>query len=73
MSIRVLICDDDSLIRESLKIILPLKGDIEIIGEASNGRECKFIQKLVCILASHPDVPWLNIKNTIIPIFKETI
>lgn len=40
MSIRVLICDDDSLIRESLKIILPLKGDIEIIGEASNGREC---------------------------------
>lgn len=40
MSIRVLICDDDSLIRESLKIILPFKGDIEIIGEASNGREC---------------------------------
>ena len=40
MSIRVLICDDDSLIRESLKIILPLKGDIEVIGEAANGREC---------------------------------
>jgi DNA-binding NarL/FixJ family response regulator len=40
MSIKVLICDDDSLIRESLKIILPLKGDIEVIGEASNGREC---------------------------------
>lgn len=40
MSIRILICDDDSLIRESLKIILPLKGDIEIVGEASNGREC---------------------------------
>ena len=40
MSIKILICDDDSLIRESLKILLPLKGDIEIIGEASNGREC---------------------------------
>jgi DNA-binding NarL/FixJ family response regulator len=40
MSIKVLICDDDSLIRESLKIILPLKGDIEVMGEASNGREC---------------------------------
>lgn len=40
MSIRILICDDDSLIRESLKIILPLKGDIKIIGEAANGREC---------------------------------
>ena len=40
MSIKILICDDDSLIRESLKILLPLKGDIEVIGEASNGREC---------------------------------
>jgi DNA-binding NarL/FixJ family response regulator len=39
MSIKVLICDDDSLIRESLKILLPLKGDIEIIGEGSNGQE----------------------------------
>ena len=39
MSIRVLICDDDSLIRESLKILLPLKGDIEIVGEGSNGKE----------------------------------
>lgn len=40
MSIKILICDDDSLIRESLKILLPLKGDIEVIGEAANGREC---------------------------------
>ena len=39
MSIKVLICDDDSLIRESLKILLPLKGDIEIIGEGSNGQD----------------------------------
>lgn len=39
MSIKVLICDDDSLIRESLKILLPLKADIEIIGEGSNGQE----------------------------------
>lgn len=40
MSIRVVICDDDSLIRESLKILLPLKGDIEIVGEVANGLEC---------------------------------
>lgn len=37
--IRILICDDDSLIRESLKVLLPLKGNVEIIAEASNGRE----------------------------------
>lgn len=39
MGIKIAICDDDSLIRESLKILLPLKGDIEIVGEAENGRE----------------------------------
>lgn len=39
MSIKVLICDDDSLIRESLKILLPLKGDIEVVAEGSNGEE----------------------------------
>ncbi len=35
----VLICDDDSLIRESLKLLLPLKADIEIVGVAEDGEE----------------------------------
>ena len=39
MNIKVLICDDDVLIRESLKILLPLKGNIEVVGEAGNGQE----------------------------------
>ena len=39
MSIRVLICDDDSLIRESLKVLLPLKGDVEIVAVAENGEK----------------------------------
>ena len=39
MSIRIIICDDDKLIRESLKILLPLKGDVEIVGEAEIGEE----------------------------------
>lgn len=39
MSIKILICDDDSLIRESLKILLPLRGDIEVVEEATNGQE----------------------------------
>ena len=57
MSIRVLICDDDSLIRESLKILLPLKGDIEVIGEASNGREC-----IDFCLANEVDVALIDIR-----------
>ena len=39
MSIKVMICDDDSLIRESLKVLLPLKGDVEIVAVAENGEE----------------------------------
>ena len=39
MSIKVMICDDDSLIRESLKVLLPLKGDIEIVAVAKDGEE----------------------------------
>lgn len=39
MSIKIIICDDDSLIRESLKILLPLKGDIEVVGEGENGED----------------------------------
>lgn len=37
MAVKIIICDDDSLIRESLKILLPMKGDIEIVGEGANG------------------------------------
>ena len=39
MSVKIIICDDDSLIRESLKILLPLKGDMEVIGVCENGKE----------------------------------
>lgn len=39
MSIKILICDDDKLIRESLKILLPLDEEIIVVGEACNGEE----------------------------------
>lgn len=37
--LKVLIVDDDALIRESLSILLDLEDDIEIIGTCSNGEE----------------------------------
>ncbi|GFP77696.1 response regulator transcription factor [Clostridium fungisolvens] len=37
MSIRLLICDDDALIRESLRIILSMDEEIEVIDVAENG------------------------------------
>lgn len=36
---KVLIVDDDALIRDSLKIILDLEEDIEVVGCAKNGQE----------------------------------
>ena len=36
---RILLVDDDDLIRESLSLTLSLEDDIEIIGEAANGRD----------------------------------
>lgn len=39
MTIKILICDDDKLIRESLKILLPLDSEIEVIAEAFDGEE----------------------------------
>ena len=37
--IRVLVCDDDALIRESLKIILSMNDEIEVVGTVQNGKE----------------------------------
>ena len=36
---RVLIVDDSPQVRQELRTLLPLAGDIEIVGEAANGRE----------------------------------
>ena len=39
MAIRVVIADDHSLVRQGLRRYLEMAGDIQVIGEASNGRE----------------------------------
>lgn len=39
MAIRVIIADDDALIRESLKMILELDKEIEVVGTCANGDE----------------------------------
>lgn len=36
---KILVVDDDALIRESLKILLDMETDIEVTGTASNGQE----------------------------------
>ena len=39
MPIRALIVDDHSVVRQGLQMFLVLDPDIEVIGEAKNGRE----------------------------------
>lgn len=39
MSIRVLLADDEQLVRAGLRLILESEPDIEVVGEASNGAE----------------------------------
>ena len=56
MPIRLLIADDHKLMREGLRALLSGESDIEVIGEASNGRE---IVKLV--EESAPDIVLMDI------------
>ncbi|BCN33018.1 response regulator [Anaeromicropila herbilytica] len=54
--IKIIITDDHSMVREGLKQLLELEGDIQVIGEANDGFEClKLINEL------KPDVVLLDI------------
>ena len=56
MSVKIMIADDHSLIREGLKNLLELEGDIEVVAEAEDGMQC--LDKLEYIT---PDVLLLDI------------
>ncbi len=59
-SYRIMIADDHSMVREGLKNLLELDGDIKVVAEAENGEDC--IQKLRGI---RPDVLLLDINMPI--------
>ncbi|MCI8495906.1 MAG: response regulator transcription factor [Bacilli bacterium] len=40
MAAKIIIADDHSMVREGLKQLLELDGDVEVIAEANNGIEC---------------------------------
>lgn len=58
--INIIIVDDHSMIREGLKQLLELEGDIKVVGEAGDGIEClNLIEEL------HPDIILLDINMPI--------
>lgn len=58
--IRVLIVDDQNLIREGLQMLLSLCHDIEVIGEAANGKEA-----LQIVETKRPDIVLMDIRMPI--------
>jgi DNA-binding NarL/FixJ family response regulator len=59
MSIKVIIADDHSLVRQGLRRYLEMAGDIDVVGEAANGFE---VLKLMENGAGAPDVALLDIR-----------
>jgi DNA-binding NarL/FixJ family response regulator len=55
--IRVLIADDEALVRGGLRMILEVQPDIEIVGEAEDGRAA-----LELATRTHPDVVVMDIR-----------
>lgn len=65
--IRVLVVDDQSLIREGLAIILDIQPDMEVVGQAGDGREAvKLAQQLA------PDVILMDIRMPLMDGIKAT-
>lgn len=56
MAVKIMIADDHSMIREGLKSLLELDGDIQVIAEAVDGKDC--LDKLDIVT---PDVLLLDI------------
>jgi len=54
--IRVLLADDHTIVREGLRVLLEAEGDIEVVGEAENGRQAVQLAKRL-----HPDVALMDI------------
>jgi DNA-binding NarL/FixJ family response regulator len=57
MSIRVLLADDQELVRTGFRMILEAEPDIEVVGEAIDGREAVDQAKLL-----HPDVVLMDVR-----------
>ncbi|MFF4181950.1 response regulator [Streptomyces sp. NPDC001691] len=57
MTIRVLIVDDQMMVREGFSVLLGAQPDIEVVGEAVDGREA-----VAQVRALHPDVVLMDIR-----------
>ncbi len=59
--IRVLLVDDQALFCEGLRTLLDLQPDIEVVGEANNGREA-----IECVARAAPDVVLMDVQMPVL-------
>jgi DNA-binding NarL/FixJ family response regulator len=64
---RVLIVDDSPQVRQELRTLLPLAGDIEIVGEAADGREAIRLAQ-----ALQPDVVLMDLEMPVLDGYEAT-
>jgi DNA-binding NarL/FixJ family response regulator len=57
VSVRVVIADDQALVREGFRMILDVRDDVEVVGEASNGAEAVGLVARV-----QPDVVLMDVR-----------
>ena len=55
--IRVLLADDDALVRSGLRVLLGAEGDLDVVGEAATGREA-----IARARELHPDVVVMDVR-----------
>lgn len=55
--IRLLLVDDQQIIRQGLRSLLEAKPDLEVVGEAENGQ-----QAIALVAAVHPDVVLMDVR-----------
>jgi DNA-binding NarL/FixJ family response regulator len=55
--IQVLLVDDQTLIRQGIRLLLEIETDIQVVGQAANGREA-----LEQIEGLHPDVVLMDVR-----------
>lgn len=63
--IRVLVVDDQSLIRQGLKALLELEDDLEIVGEAGNGQAAIQLIETLDQTPQRPDVVLMDVRMPI--------